>query len=325
MELIERYLQEVGHHLPRKNRNDILGEMRSALSDALDDQAGPAPTQQQVIELLKSYGEPRKVAAKYYPEGQYLIGPTIYPLFRLVAGIAIAAVAGAQVLAWLVALLFVGQALDPLQTLAGIMNSLPAALGWVVLVFIILQRFDVRPDEDDKPWDPTTLPPLNQKDEISRSEMIVGIVFQAIFISVLVAFHDRIGAVSYPGGQFFANPVLPAYLPWIYLSLLAGISLDVYLLWQGRWTIVTRLIQLVMNIYAIVILGLLSQAHLAWLQAHGISTFITAIEGLSRDIETGSQALMMQGFWMAFTVALIVTVIETGATIFKLVRKQFEK
>ena len=145
MELIERYLHEVGRYLPRQNRKDILGEMRSALADALEDQAGENPSRAQTIAVLKTFGEPRKVAASYYPEGQYLIGPTLYPLFRLVAGIALAAVLGAQIIAWLVAYIFAGQMVNVFSAAAGLVSSLPSTLGWVLIVFMILQRFDVRP------------------------------------------------------------------------------------------------------------------------------------------------------------------------------------
>ena len=36
MELIDRYVQEVGRHLPRKNRSDIQAELQSTLVDTLE-------------------------------------------------------------------------------------------------------------------------------------------------------------------------------------------------------------------------------------------------------------------------------------------------
>ncbi|GAF71800.1 unnamed protein product, partial [marine sediment metagenome] len=96
MSLIDRYVYEVGRHLPRKNRSDIQVELRSSLIDALEDRAGREPTEAEIVELLKEFGPPKVVAASYYPEGQYLIGPPLYPLFRLLAGIVLAAVLGAQ-------------------------------------------------------------------------------------------------------------------------------------------------------------------------------------------------------------------------------------
>ena len=37
MNIIDRYLHEVGRFLPRKNREDILAEIRSHLSDTLEE------------------------------------------------------------------------------------------------------------------------------------------------------------------------------------------------------------------------------------------------------------------------------------------------
>lgn len=329
MELIERYLSEVGRYLPRQNRKDILGEMRSALADALEDQAGENPTREQTIEMLRTFGEPRKVAARYYPEGQYLIGPTLYPLFRLVSGIALAAVLGAQIIAWLAAYFFAGQAIDVLATSAGLVSSLPSTLGWVLIVFIILQRFDVRPDEDEKTWDPASLPVAEDHEEVSRAERVAGIIFQSIVLAALTLFSDRIGVYIFPGGTFFANPILPGFIPWINLSLLVAIGLDVYLLWQGRWTTASRLVRLGANLFGIVLLGLLAQAHMDWLQAHNAGTFFNSMEAFAQNIESGGQDFLqiftVQIFWLSFSIALVVTVIETAVSIFKMLRKLLDR
>ena len=39
MNLIDRYVTEVGKHLPRKNRVDIEAELRSTLEDMLEDRS----------------------------------------------------------------------------------------------------------------------------------------------------------------------------------------------------------------------------------------------------------------------------------------------
>ena len=67
MNLIDKYIVEVGKHLPRKNRADIEAEIRSTLEDMLDERKqgdGPAD-EATVMQVLKEYGAPREVAAKY--------------------------------------------------------------------------------------------------------------------------------------------------------------------------------------------------------------------------------------------------------------------
>jgi len=311
MSLIERYIYEVGKHLPRKNRADIQEELRSALSDALDDRGGEGASQEEIRQLLQSFGPPKTVAASYFPEGQYLIGPVLYPLFRMVVGIAVAAVIGAQLLAWGVGVILAEAPINPLESALGLLNSIPVALGWVVIVFAILERYGVRPELDDEPWDPEQLPQISEEEPVKRGERIAGMVVSTVILAILVAFPDKIGFVSYPGGQFFANPVIAQYLGWISFSLLAGIGLDVYLLWQGEWTTTSRILKLAANLLSIVVLALLVQGHHAWLAAHGAGGFLSAVEQFSVDLDGGVQMIGMQAFRLAFVVALVVTSIDT--------------
>ena len=77
MDLIDRYIAEVGRYLPAKNRADIQAELRSSLVDNLEARAGENPSEEDTAQVLKEFGPPRKVAASYWPEGQYLIGPRL--------------------------------------------------------------------------------------------------------------------------------------------------------------------------------------------------------------------------------------------------------
>src|SRR5574338_964427 len=99
MNLIDRYIAEVGKHLPRKNRADIEAEIRSTLEDMLEERSqgtGPAD-EATVMAMLKDYGAPREVAAKYKTH-QYLIGPRLFPIFEMVVKIVFAVVAGASLI-----------------------------------------------------------------------------------------------------------------------------------------------------------------------------------------------------------------------------------
>ena len=319
MSLIDRYVHEVGRHLPRKNRSDIQAELRSSLIDALEDRAGRDPAKAEVIELLKEFGPPKTVAASYNPERQYLIGPALYPLFRLVAGIVVAAVLGAQLLAWGVAYFIAQDPIAPLEAVVALLNSIPSALGMVLIVFAILQWFEVRPETEGEPWDPDNLPEVNEAETVKRGERVFGITMGIVILVVLVFFPESIGFMTTPGGEFFTNPVIAQYIGWISFSLLVGIGLDIYLLWQRRWGTTTRIAKIAANLLSIVILFLLVQGHTSWLANHGSSGFFAAIERLT-DITGGWQVIGMEAFRLGFGVALIVMSLETLAMIFRLVR-----
>jgi hypothetical protein len=321
--LLDRYLHEIGKHLPNKNREDILKELRSSLTDALENESGPNPTEAQVSAMLKEFGAPRLVAAKYHPEGQYLVGPALYPLFQMIAGIVLAAVTGAQILAWLVAVFIAGEPVNAFEAAAGLINSLPAVLGWLVIVFAILQRFDVKVD-DEEPWEPADLPEIEPSNDVKRTEKVFEIIFQTVFLAILtgaVATGQGVGVYIFPEGTFFGNPVITQYIPWISASLLLAIGLNIYLLWQGRWTKTTRWMEFGLNLVDITLLSLLVIGHQTWLQSYGVTTFLSGIEIFAQNAEANWQIMVVTGFWIGLTVALIVTVIETCVTIYKTARK----
>ncbi|HCS39580.1 MAG TPA: hypothetical protein DIW44_08345 [Anaerolineaceae bacterium] len=310
MELIERYLNEVGKYLPRKNRADILAEIKSHLEDTLDERTGGNPSEEDAIALLKETGSPQKMAASYAPNGQYLIGPELYPLWRMVTGIVIAAVLGAQILAGGIAVWVDNDASNVAEMLAGMVNSIPMAVGWVVIVFMILQARGVNPKLDDD-WNPREMPAIENTEEVKRGDTIVGIVFGSLFLAVLTIMPDKIGIYNFQGSEFFANPVILQYLPLIILSLGVNIGLDIYLLWRGSWNIATRAVQMGANIFSMVVLTILFKGHSAWLAAHDSPGFLISVERLSGNLWENMQLIGMEAFRMAFGIALVVTVVET--------------
>ena len=320
MNLIDRYLHEVGRHLPRQGRNDILAELRSDILDHLEGGDEIEEDEAAAIRVLEELGPPQKVAASYSPQGQYLIGPRLFPLFRMILGIVLAAVIGAQLLAFGVAVWIGGRTVDPLETLGGLLNSIPASIGSLVIIFAILQWFDVRPELDSEPWDPRSLPVIEEAETVNRVERFFGIAAAIVVLAVLTLFPDKLGISIYPGGVFFANPVIVQYMGWISLSLLAGIGLDIFLLWQGRWTTFSRVARLVVNLLSIMVLALLLQAHDAWLAEHGVTGILTGIQNFAVNANSDWQLFGMQVFRMAFGVALIVTILETAGQVYKLLR-----
>jgi len=324
MSLIDRYIQEVGRHLPRKNRADIKAELRSSIVDNLEDRYSSDPAMSDVGDFLRELGKPREVAASYFPEGQYLIGPSLYPLFRMIAWIVLVAVMGAQILAWGIGMLVAGESFSVLEFFGSLLISIPVSLGWLVITFIILQRFDVKPELDDEPWDPQSLPQINENEDIKRGELIFGLVFGILILVLVTFFPQWIGFVTTPGGKFYPNPVLIQHLGWIKVSLLSGIVLEIYLLWKGSWSLIPRIVKIAVNLLSIGVLALLVQGHNAWLAARASTGFFEAIEAISGIKDGGWELVGMQGFRLAFVIALIVTVIETLAMFYRMARGKIQ-
>lgn len=329
MDLIDRYVYEVGRHLPRKNRADIKAELHSTLVDTLEARREGEPSQQDVADLLKEYGSPQKVAASYWPEGQYLIGPSLFPLFKMVLGIALSVFVIVQLVLLGVAVVFDQEVLTFLSILDIIgqtFGSLFTAFGVIVIVFAVLQYFEVKPDTEEEEWDPNQLPEIEQVETISRPGRVAEITFSLIFIAILLFLPDYIGVVISPGMEVILNPVIISYIPLIILSLLISIGLDVILLWRGRWETGTRLAKIGTNLFGIYVLYVLITGHNAWLAEQGASGFFSFLEALPELATPNASSVAiigMHAFRLAFIIALIVTAVDTVKFIYQLFKSFF--
>ena len=317
MELIERYLQEIGRRLPQKQRADILAELRSALMDTLDARGGD-PSEEAVVQVIKEMGAPQKVAASYHTEGQYLIGPALYPTFKLVLGIVFTAVIGAQLLAIMIAVGLSGEIFSLPEEFLGITNSLPSALGMVVIVFALLQYFGVNTEKEEEVFDPRKLPALEGEDEpIKRGEQIFSIVMEVVLLAILSQFALGGGFIQ---RGLFENPVLNQYFFWVALSMVVSIVLDIWLLWQRRWQTTTRIAKIGTEVFSIVVLFILLQGHNTWLAEVGVGGFLDSLNQFAEPTAQTTQIIGMAAFRIALTVAFIITVIETFVQVYRLIR-----
>lgn len=273
MELIDRYVNEVGRRLPSAKREDICQELRSALDDALEDRSFGDPSESDIVAVLNEFGSPQAVANSY-SGNRYLIGPELYPQFVTTLKIVVAVLAGLVVLGSAVSLFSSTAGLEALPTsLAGLLNSLIdsfiTALGIVVLIFFLLERLDLKIDFSDKDfsdkektWDPLELPAIRDVDIVGRFDSIAGVVFPAIVLVLINQFKDRIGIhlssegegfsvgiVSNAPGDLLLNDVFLDILPWLNVSLLLPMALSVWLFWSGRWNLLTRLLKIAFDIF----------------------------------------------------------------------------
>jgi hypothetical protein len=314
MELIDRYVAEVGRHLPARQRADIEAELRSSLIDNLEARSQGEPSQQDVVDLLQEFGSPQKIAASYWPEGQYLIGPTLYPLFRMVAGIALLVVVIVMLVLLGVALVFRPESLPLRGFLDDFVPTIVSVFGWVVLAFAIMQRLGVHPRIEEERWDPRNLPPAQELEPFSRVGTGIEIALGLVVIVLLSILPQQLPQVLPPGVQIYISPVLLQYLPLLVLSVVLGVGLNVILLIRGKWETATQLAKIALNLFGIGILALLINGHTIWLVEHNAPGFITAIERLPQagQINTGAATVFaMQVYRMVFIVALFGTVIDT--------------
>src|SRR5947209_15980425 len=103
MDLLDRYLQAVKFWLPKDQKNDIIAELSEDLRSEIEEKesaSGRKLNDNELSDLLKQRGRPVFVASRYLPQEQ-LIGPALFPIYRLVLKIVMACYLAPSVLVWI--------------------------------------------------------------------------------------------------------------------------------------------------------------------------------------------------------------------------------
>ncbi len=82
MNMLEDYLRAVSRLLPRAKRDDIIAELRDEILtriEAKESEMGRALSEDETEQVLRDFGHPIVVAARYREGPQYSVGPALYP------------------------------------------------------------------------------------------------------------------------------------------------------------------------------------------------------------------------------------------------------
>jgi hypothetical protein len=328
--LIERYIQHVGKHLPEKSREDVKREIRSLIEDSLEDRSRELEhpiDEAMTVDVLREFGRPEKMAASYTPE-RYLIGPRLFPTFWLVAKIVTSVMLAIALVKLFIGL---GQAdanfpLLLLQTLLEFGGSAIAALGNVVVVFAILQYFMPelgQESEDEKDWDPLKMEKIEDDDQINRVEMVFGITFSVIGLALFNFFPELLGFSFITDGEWVFLPALSqvffTYLPWINILWGAEILLNLFLLIRGQWQTITRWGSISVKFATIILAGFM----LAGPSLVGLNPQDMVASGLGFTLEAAKTLISMFELGIKGLLVLVISIdgFEIARRIYKLLSR----
>ncbi len=253
-EMIDRYVHEVGEHLPRKMRSDIEMELRSLLLDTLDEQSDGEPTPKITAEVLREFGHPEEIAAQYHPV-EFLIGPKLFPTYKVAVTIVLVVI-GVLHLLGLGFVLWQGSGAEfgnkVLSSIYSFGQAVIINAGIVTLIFALIERATggalELPEKQTKTWDPYKLPPVKDPNRIDRGEMVVGIIFAIAFIAWLNFFPNWFGGAEFgeEGSGIFVlfTTEFLLLIPLFTISLMLDVVLKTAVVAQGRWNPVTRWLEL---------------------------------------------------------------------------------
>ena len=314
-DLLQRYIFEVGRHLPRRQRKDIQAELYSLLQDSLEESSGSSELtddkhedledEGKVIGILTELGPPSRFADRYKPQ-RYLIGPTYYSNFKMVLSIVLSVITGLYLFGIIAHFLLDSASavsiVGIVSTFSSYFEHLLVNSGIVILIFVLIEKFsgDTNGEKNKEEWDPSSLPEVEDPDRISRGGMVASISWHILFAVILVVFPHWIGVINFnDAGLYFTAILAPEFdpfIPWFAGFLIVEAGLNLFILRSGRWTTGPRWVQLAINLAWIVLLYLI----------------ITGGPVLTISILTAFVKFIL-------AIILIVSVFEAGGQIYRLV------
>jgi len=158
MELLDRYLGLLRLFLPRREREDIVREISEEIRAQILDREGTLGrrlTVDEQAEVIGRHGHPLVTAARYRPQ-QHLIGPIVFPYYRMALKLVLAlmvlghaisfGIVGSDDLSWLA----VGRALE------GAVQNVFAVVAWFTILAVAADRWLARSKAIQR-WDPRVL------------------------------------------------------------------------------------------------------------------------------------------------------------------------
>jgi hypothetical protein len=251
MDLIDRYVNEVGVHLPASLRADVEAELRSLLNDSLDGRArsaGRAPDDELAADVVRAFGRPRDVAARYAPQARYLIGPGLYPGYLLAVRIAVTVMAVV-----ILVLLALGRyhhegdlsfVAPFIRAAGGFLSSAFFNLSLLTLAFALVERAMQSRGQTGQGWDPAKLPPVNDPDRVSYFGRVFILWALAAVVVLFNFFPPWVAIVAIRNADVRTIPLLlpefARYLPLLNVFWAAAFILNLVVLRHGRWRAATR-------------------------------------------------------------------------------------
>lgn len=249
MELIDRYVHEVGEHLPDAMREDVEAELRSLLSEALEERARAAsrpPDAELAARIVREFGAPQEVARRYAPEAEYLIGPRLYPAYKRVLMLLVIVFAALFLASFILSILATVQHPENGFTAAplfsggvDLLKSLVFNFALLTLAFAVVERIRQRREILGKDWDPLKLPVVASEKRISLAGEVLQI-YLILLVAVLFNFYPQwVGFLVIYRGISVHSILLPEFsqhLPALNIFFAAVFVYDLWKLRVGRQT-----------------------------------------------------------------------------------------
>lgn len=273
MELLDRYLQAVRKYLPVRRQDDIIAELRANMESQIEDKESELNrplTQSEMEDLLRKMGHPMLVASRYQSQ-QYLIGPTLFPMYLYVLRLTMLwAFVICIIVTVVVTPLTTAGARPIFESLLRMPGILIQTAAWITLVFAALDFFRTRYPKACPPfagatqnWNPSSLPPL-EKDAYrpgkrrSFAQAVAEIIFASLFLVYLLLIPSHPFLMLGPGVVFLKvmpyqlSPAWWTFFWWIVALNTVQIVARCIDLVRGTWQQPGRIQEIVLKVFGLI-------------------------------------------------------------------------
>lgn len=270
MQLLERYLVQIGRFLPKQDKEDTLKELRSLILENYDNQMNTEDTvDERIYNVIKEFGKPRDVASRYKTE-QPLLSREIEPLVFLILKITSFTLPGAMMLAGIIGyfqshdeVTTMGLLLDMAYSIPSILTTLLTALAFIYLLFVLIgRRLPLEFKLKEMTFEPYLLPAIPKSAlKISKFEAIFNI-FGGVFFLYLFNLEPGLISVTYEGvREPLLNSNFEKILPLLNISVFLTIGYNIAFLYKGAKTKISGTVEFFQGILAGVVLILLASTN----------------------------------------------------------------
>lgn len=256
MELVERYVHQVGQYLPPKERADIEAELRSQIEDRLFDRYGDSPTQAEITSVLTEMGYPYQIATSYTDE-KYLVGPGLYPFLITVLRYGWVIVPSIVIFLNVFGILISSEPntitnllIQPVFTALQFTLIFSAV---VVFLFALVERKGI---EHEDPFDPSELSKVDDPGNVDRFETVFGIAF-GILVTLVLLFYVQVGGLTLRFDLSDPGEVIPVPIFWMVLLIISGLItlvIHVIVLRRNYWSIGLWLTETLLEVFGAICL-----------------------------------------------------------------------
>ena len=230
---LDRYIADVKSYLPAKNRADIVEELRANLAEKLADRNADVEgevSEQSEIELLSEFGHPLRVAAEYQGEARSLLGPTLYPFYRMSVLISLV-ISTCVLLTIILAEIFFRVDLGDVSRPWIFVNTYIYIIGVITVGYVLTERLMERHNYLDN-WQPNALDQPDNALASAWGALVACIVAVTWLVMLnLVSIEHTFGALA---GQN-QNPIHTLVF-WMKIEMVVLIPQYFYLVFNQTWS-----------------------------------------------------------------------------------------